>query len=270
MKKKGFSLAETLVATFILFSTLVIFAALVDTALRYYSQIEKRNQAASVADRKFEEIAEWARQPAAGGHNFEAGNWASFAGPATDAYYPDMQISVQSDLLLNVLSPDSELEQEFSPTVVNLEEKLRRIQITVDWSDATDPNRQVKVVYYLSPPLRNLPLTVQVQPSGGLPNPVPANTSVSFVARAYDADSNPVPGLTYSWEVVPTQPTPGSATIELPTRDGRAGVLTNKIYADDSVGAVPLPASRTCLLRVYTLYHGVSYEGDSGGITLAP
>ncbi len=261
MKRRGFTLAETMVATFILFSTLVIFAALVDTALRYYAQIEKRNQAASVADRKYEEIRDWART------NYVTGNWNTFLGPTTDPYYPDMQVSVQSDWLAP-LSPSTELEQEFAAANrVDVEDGVRRVQIQVDWSDAIDSNRQLQVVYYISPPRRNLPLTVDVQPSGGVANPLPNGGTANFAARAYDADGDPVMGLTYAWEIIPVTPNPGSATIE-PSRSGRAATLINHVYSEDSA-ILALP-TRNCKLRVYTRYCGQEYSGEYSGITLSP
>lgn len=267
--RRAFSLAETMVATFILFSTLVIFAALVDTAMRYYAQVEKRNQAASVADRKMEEIRAWSRQVSSGVSNFDGGSWASFNGPTTDAYYPDMQVSVDT-LALEPRSPTRQLESEFNPDHVVINGGLRAIQVTVDWSDAIDTNRQLVVMYYLSAPRRaNLPLSVEVGPSTGQPNPVPDGTTVAFACQAYDTDHNSVDGLTYSWEVVPEPPTPGSAYV-LQNRSGRTAQLTNAIYADESATITPPVGNRTCRLRVVTRYFGVEYAGVSPVVTLAP
>ncbi len=111
---RGFSLAETIIACFILVSAMLVSSSLYNVALTHSSRIDKRYRAARVAERHLEEIRAWSlAQHGTGGElTFDQG-WEAYNGVAVEdeeepGYFVTVTAAPQP-----LFSPSSEFEKAY-------------------------------------------------------------------------------------------------------------------------------------------------------------
>ncbi|MCL5773827.1 MAG: prepilin-type N-terminal cleavage/methylation domain-containing protein [Firmicutes bacterium] len=193
--KKGFTLLEILVAMAILVTTTLIVLRMIDFACASSAVINKSVLATIIAEKKVEEIRNWACSRADGTrYNFYAGNWSLYNGTlAADLEHPDFTVKAENFRQFSY-SPASNLTSPFE-----LKDSVRKVQVKVSWEQG-GANKSITLVTYIGEPLR-LPAKVEVTPSGA--QTVNAGEQISFSAQAYDANNEAIPDMVYKWYVVP-------------------------------------------------------------------
>ena len=109
----GISLAEAIVACFVMTAALVVSAALYNSALNHSVRIDRMHRAAQVVDRRIEEIRAWSReQHGTNGPEEFTDGWEAFDDQVTtDPDYPEFEITtriIEQDLY----SPSSAFEDK--------------------------------------------------------------------------------------------------------------------------------------------------------------
>ncbi len=108
---KAFSLAETILACFVLITATLVSASLYDVALNHSARIDKRYRGAQAAERRLEEIRSWSvsQHGTNGSLTFDQG-WEAFHGVTIDDP-EETSYSVTSTIEpFNLYSPSSEFE----------------------------------------------------------------------------------------------------------------------------------------------------------------
>ena len=96
MKRRGLSLAEAVVAIFLLVAGFSIVAQLFHRAMQYSTRVTLRQQGVAIANRRLEDIRVWSRS-----HHLPAGNlpmtdWGPFAvSPVLDPYDSFFEITTE-------------------------------------------------------------------------------------------------------------------------------------------------------------------------------
>ncbi|MEW6282917.1 MAG: hypothetical protein AB1758_30170 [Candidatus Eremiobacterota bacterium] len=267
MSRRAFSLAETLIAMFFLFSTFVVFTALMDASMREGNRVEKQVMASMLAEKKLAEIQQWSRQ----GSNFQAGNWGAFATPAGDPDYPGVSVSaVVTDAV--VASPATQLESAYGGDQRVMTASVKQVAVTVTW----DTSGRLTLVSRIAAPPRSpdptTPLVVTVVPPAPALPLAKATGSIEFQVEARDASNQPIQGLTYRWYV---QPLTGNGTLSVQNRQGTRARLTHTVrMANGSFqpvsGLDALGNPKRVKLKVMAVYHGGELWGESMEVSLAP
>lgn len=113
-RPSGFSLAETIIACFVLVAAMLVSSSLYNVALTHSSRIDKRYRAARVAERHLEEVRAWSlAQHGTGGElTFDQG-WEAYNGvEAEDEFEKGYFVSVTATPQA-LFSPSSEFEKAF-------------------------------------------------------------------------------------------------------------------------------------------------------------
>jgi len=257
---RGVSLAETVMALFLLTGVVLVLVTLLQTLLRYGRRIEMRSLATLAADRHIEQIRSWARQKTGTTYNFE--NLVStYAGTqSTDPEYPGLTLTTQA--VLHPLDvPSTALEQPYTDRR-RLNTSAVLVRVTAAWN-GSGQGQPVGVTSLIGAPARLAAPTLTVSHVNGA-LPIPALGNAVFRAQARDVDNQPLNDVTFHWYIVPQT---GNASVALNRRDSTEARVTNRVrYPDGSFG----PASGTCLVEVRALYRGRELTGVSSPVSLAP
>lgn len=257
MKSRGLSLAETVLAVFILVGAMVVFALLMHSMLNYGTRSQQRAMAALAAQKRLEEIREWANT----GNNFFSG-WPSDGQSTTDPTFPG--ITLLSEVEDHTLrSPSTELESK-SGSPREIVESCKKVRVTASW--AQDDGRPLRLVTLMAAPNRepNPQLTL----SGVVPASLAPGTSFTQGVTARDTSGNLLHDLFYQWSSLPTGTNPGNGTAVSVTANGSTGRFTNE-YQPQNGGPV-LTISGTCTMGVIAYYRGRILQGVSGAFLLQP
>lgn len=231
--KRGFSLMEAVLSTFLLLTSILLGAFVFHNGLRAEANNEKRVVATLIADSALSEIRDAANQ-----------NFSGLLAEYGDRVWvpegePDMTVEVKarpSELALAC----QELESQYSrtnafpqPQARVLSQSVVEVEVTVRW---TDPSPQsVQLVETVTDLHTANDFQVQLLDDAGSPAPeaMPlARAGVaSFRARA-TANGQPIHDIQYTWYV---QPVMGFGSLSAVSRDGLRCVYQNayRNYNDD-------------------------------------
>ncbi len=255
----GFSIAETVIASFLLLLGFLVVARLFHSSLQYQVWVDSVNLATTTGEATLNSVRAWAQQPA----NFQ--NLESVYNPQT--FQSDgLQVTIRAGASLNIYSPCSEFEQTALATDRRtLSASHKPVEVTVTWSRDSiklntligDPPRQLRAVN---------PLVVSV-PSSAV---ILKNSTVPITANLYDVGNNIVPDLFFSWAV---EPISGRGTLQGISRDGRGGQFIHRLVRPDgtpgfSPGVGVSPSQ--CLVSATGVYRGLEVNQASLPVSLEP
>lgn len=258
---RGLTLAETIMAIFVLTLALSFVAQLLQIGLRHQARSERRLLAISLARKKLAGLRAWARTRTSGSnYRFDesAAAWIAQAQVA-DPEYPGFVVRCLVDNHL-LYSPCSSMEAAYIPLGIarEMRQSARRVKISV--ADPGDPGWSADLVTLVADPTRDLRLAdaVQLIPTSAIPavlagtgtdlnNPAPGS-SVAMRAEAYYSDGRPVPDLFFDWYVVPLGGTGSLRT----ARDGRTCTFLNGV----STGIANVTTGGKSVVAVHGSYRG--------------
>lgn len=249
LKKAGFSLVESLLASSVLLVAMLILFQLFHVGMRYFSWVERRALATAVAERRLAELRNWSRTQ---------NGWIGYpAGP--DPLEPDFQISVT---LSNypLLTPCRELESNFADTrQMNQSARLARVRVL--WNRGRIDLHTLLVDRFRG--WRN-PNPIEIVAT--IPGAVTVTSPLSLTARGFDSGGQAIADLCFSWYVEGVPPAAALGTI-VPSRDGRSATFTNQSQRSDGSYAA---STGQCKIKVRAIYDGQERWAETAPINLAP
>lgn len=255
MRRGAFTLAETILAIFIMVGAMVVFGMLMHAMLNYGTRAQQRAMAALAAQSKLEEIREWANT----GNNFQTG-WPYTNQTSTDPAFPDITLLAQTEDQV-LTSPCTELEKKSgSPRRIN--QSCKKVRVTASWPQ--DGGQPVRVVTFMAAPDREPNPALSV--SGAVPGTLSAGGSFVVSASAVDTTGQPLRDLFFSWSSLPTGTSPGNGTAVALNSD--TGRFTNGFQPQTGGPIVTVPG--TCKMGAVAFYRGRVLTGASGAFTLQP
>ena len=259
--ERAVTLAETLVAIFVLTLAIAFVGALLQAGLRHQARSERRLMAVELARKKLTLLRAWARTATSGSyyHFDEAPSaWASQVGTA-DPDYPGLLVSA-TVVVETLYSPCSTMEAPYVPlgTARVMSNSAKKVKISV--ADPTDPGWSSDLVTLVCDPTRNLVASDAVRlnvtstippvlsPAGSDLNSPAAGSTVDMQAEALYPDGRPVPDLFFDWYIVPLG---GTGTLRT-ARDGRTCRFVNGV----STGMANVTTEGKSVVAVHGTYRG--------------
>ena len=93
---RGVTLAETIIACFVLTFAMLVSSALFHTALQHSVRIDRKQRAARIAEQRVEELRSWSRANHGTNGNLEFGiGWDAFNGIVEDPENPGYQVETE-------------------------------------------------------------------------------------------------------------------------------------------------------------------------------
>lgn len=256
---RGLSLAETVIAVFLLLCACMVVVALFHSSLRYSSRVLVHNAAARVAEKRLAMLRVLARQ------DFYGPVWATYTGvPAPDPDEPEFRVAIRQNMD-TLSSPCSSLENLQGGRARTLSSSFRRVTVTVSWLPTTTAN-QLSLTSLIGAPARSVngcSLTVQAL---DYRSPLPPNDTITFRARLNDGSTNEIPDIMFAWHVVPG--VGGSAVVSgngiidpnhgSTLRTGRSATFRNSYPHFDVPAWKAVPGAVT--VEAVARYRGIQFE----------
>lgn len=268
--KLGLTLAEAIIAVFVLLAGFAIMTRLFHTGLRYQTLVDNQGIAVMLAERQMERIRGWSRRV----HKCPGGsqaftNWTGCpgAGSATpDADFPGHTVEVEHEAY-PVATPCSLFESLY-PTDERrlLQASVRRVKVTVRWSSQEHSLVSLVTIPTGSPNSTTLDLTGSQTLNEG--------DSRAVSMSATNSDGRDLPDLTYRYAIYASDGNEGGGfgTTDGP-RDGRSGVIRNCIYGlNPSTNTLEITGYGAGKCRVFGIgrYRGIEVRGASPQIEMRP
>lgn len=211
--RSGFSLVETIIATFILVGAALVAMQLFDVAIRSAGATQDETLALMLARERMGRIQRWAAQAESSRLNFN-GAWTDEA-PAAHPIHARFRVGARS--WPHVLHSPARALQGAHP----MSQSARLVKVTVQWRSAglgavLGGDREVSLVGVVGePPRRMTDLQVSLVQPTVLASPLGANQYVVFQAVGRDAGGT-IPDLRFRWYV---DRGTGSGTVSRSTSD---------------------------------------------------
>jgi hypothetical protein len=263
--KSGLSLAETVIASFVLLSVFAITASLFHSALRYSVSIEQQVTANRLAVNTMEQVRSWSS-------NY--GNWAvleSTYGPQTIQQDP-FRLVITAQAPLQLASPCHSMEAAYP--VANrklLNASIKPVQIDVLWE-----GKQFSLNTLIAEPRRTVAPALDLTVTAGNPAAlVPQSGSISYTVLLKDSGGNTIPDIQFKWY---TEALSGDGTVDASDRKGLAATFSHQVRKPGlpaSVGFAPgsgpaLANPSTCRVNARAVYYGQEVVGNSTTLSLQP
>ncbi len=249
MSRRGLSLVETVVASFVLIAGFLLMTRLFHAALQYTSQIDSLQMAVLLAEKRMEEIRCWSWQT----HAATAfSDWSGVPNAATDADYPGYTLAVTTSPY-TLSSPCSQFEALYPGEERQMTGSARVVTITVTWGART--HRLTSLVAAPPPVLAR----VVVTPTAG--QSVARDGTVSLTARGEDTANRPIPDMMFSWYI--DRGGIGSF-IDPQRRDGTQMTFQHRVVLDGVVGY----GSGQCQVVAHGRCGPVQIDGRTGFLDL--
>ncbi|MCA9792870.1 MAG: hypothetical protein KC910_13780 [Candidatus Eremiobacteraeota bacterium] len=257
-RQRGVTLAEAIIAIFLIVAGFVVMAALFDTALRYQARIEADQTAILVAESRMEEVRGWNDQVHGSGGATQFSNWAAVQGTGPDPNYPGYNVTVTVDPG-ELYSPCSLFELQFPNNQRRwMRNSARTVTVQVDYN-----GRSFSLVSLIAQPTKE-PGTVSVSPSSG--QTLGTDATRAFTVTMTDSDGDPLDDIFFDWR---TDPTSGPANgVITATRIGDAADLTNHILSSESPPQVVGYGHGTTKMQARAVYRGKEATDLSGALNL--
>ncbi len=223
-KVPGVSLAEAVVALFLLTAGVLVVGQAFVQCLRYQRESLQYRQAALEAENVFAALRRYRDGFPASGQSW--GNyWSSYAHEVVALPGFEALVEVRAAV---IYSPSSSLEDHFGSRARRLQESAVDARLTLGFG-----RRRVSFESRLAPPPLHIDqLSLQRLDSG----PVARDGFAHFRARALDVGGRDIAGVCYSWRVECDASThqPGMGTLESPlARDDREMRVYHRLYRPD-------------------------------------
>lgn len=249
MRQRGLSLAETVVALFVLVVGCLGSIQMFHVGMRASSVSEKRAVAAFLANKRLTQVQVWARD------RTHFANWSGHPnGP--DADFPEYPIAVTHHDYV-AASPCSQV-QSASPR--QLLRSLRRVQVDVAYPPYR-PEDHLRVVTLVGEPPHDLANVMVVVDDSAVPSPMAAGGTATLQARLRDGASQ-IQDALFDWQVAPDT---GNGTI-LPDESGRSARFRNEFLLPD--GSTTTSSGQSCSVEAWARYMGRQFTANSGDIHL--
>jgi len=226
MKRRGLSLAETVIALFLLTFAVILCVNLFQLGLRYSGRVEQEAVATLIAQKQIAAIRGWSATRVGAGYHFD--DWAPFTNfSAADPDQPGFQLRVTAQPA-PAFDPCSAFAAVVAPgNQTILRTSLEKVTVTVSWG-SPDPNNQVTLTTLVGDPVREWrvsnPLVITLVTQAG--DPLPRGLDAVFRVQGFDDDNRAIPDLVYNWYVVPMD---GNGTLGKLIGDHSQATLTHKI-----------------------------------------
>ncbi|MBI3925648.1 MAG: hypothetical protein HY319_08920 [Armatimonadetes bacterium] len=252
MSRRGFTITEVILASFLLVAGFLIVARLFHAGLSYTARIENRVVALHLAETRMAQIKHWART-----HN----DWTGFPDGA-DPEYPGFDIGVAlSEAPL--MSPSTELEGAYPGDQRTMSSSARWCDVQVAWDGGQS---RLRLVSLIGDRFRGWKASGPLVVEGAIPSPVTSTAQVTLTATGYDSSAQAIDDLFFRWYVEPEGAGSAKGTIT-PDRDGRSAVFENKIQLPDGTWQA---STGQCRVRVRAVYKGEERWGETSVINLQP
>ena len=193
MKRRGLSLAEVIIAVFLLsFAALGVLSM---ARMAFVAQRRNENQLAATLEAQaiLAEVRVWASHP----DNY-LGNWSKYGAPFPAPHVPEYRAQVRCLPAGRALdSPCQELEAQWdTANVRRMPRAVVPVEVTVAWSDR-ESDRVVLTTYVGEP--RRVPVKAEVV--GPIPDTLAAGGAADYSVRVLDAQNRPLENLLFRWSV---------------------------------------------------------------------
>ena len=249
MKQRGLSLAETVVALFVLVVGCLGSIQMFHVGMRASTMSEKRSLAAFLANKRLTQVQVWARDP----NHFA--NWSGHPnGPDSD--FPEYPITVTHHDY-TAATPCSQV-QSGSPR--QLLRSLQRVQIDVAYPPFR-PEDHLRVVSLVGEPPHDLTDVTVLVDDSAIPSPMAAGSTANVQAQLRDGGTV-IQDAFFDWQVAPDT---GNGTIS-PDDSGRSARFTNEVLLPD--GTLTTMSGQRCSVEAWARYMGRQFSASSGDIHL--
>lgn len=269
MKRRGLSLAETIMAIFLFVAGGLVCFELALSACRDGARVEEVTQATIVGESVLDGIRNWAYYP----DNYLT-QWSIYddkdhpweGGYRVHTYVAPTQRSP--------VSPCSALQIGYPQR--EIADSSRVVRVKISWRNGA-PADTLSLSSIINEPPRTVrainPVVVTRLPP--LVDPVVVNTTTRFKAELFDTSDRVIQGLSWDWRIISNWDagTGGMGSLEeIPTQALRAEIdLLHHYYRGDPESPSPpykLPGS--VMMRASCRYDGQNYALDSAPVTLGP
>ena len=242
---QGVSLAEAIVACFILTAAMAVSAALYHTALGHSVRIDRTHRACRAVERRLEEIRAWSRDNHGTNGSLEFGDWGSFPGAVSrDSEYPEFEIRTAIDRK-DLFSPSSAFEvinfaAQADDTVSRADKGEKRqladssytVTVEAKWGDGPKDHFVARTL--LADPVKDYGWesgqAYQAVELTSAPAYLAPNARASFQATIKDARGRAVRNAVVQWYVDPKSS--GKGTIETNPARSDSATFINAVEVD--------------------------------------
>ena len=255
-RRRGVTLAETIIACFVLTFAMLVSTALFHTALQHSVRIDRKQRAARISEQRVEELRSWSRanHGTNGTLDFWVG-WDSFVGTVDAPDNPGYEVKTEIDTNHELFSPASEFEEiNFAameddnipdpdpskppPPKRTLADSAVLATITVSWGKSSAERIVTRTLF--ADPVRDhgwkpdeagKAISMEFNPGGSSP-PGFLGKDQQFTARAFVQDKNgeKVENAVITWYVDPDS-TGNGTIISTPDKPERARFV-NRVTVD--------------------------------------
>lgn len=253
MKKRGVSLAEALIAIFMLVLALVVVSAILVQSSQLKRQANFRVSASRLARDRLEQVRNWAQTSA----NFRS-DWSAVVGITTPM--PGYVVDFTLETSTRLYAPCTQMETS-QPDARALNRSLRQGLVTCTWPNSG--NQRVILRAAFSAPERQVRAVqpIVITRGTGPVDPIPPNQAVDFTAQLLDVNDQVIEDCFFDWEI---QPLSGNGTVTKGSRDGRTGRLSHRFTRNGLTRNI----SGQVRVLTHTRYWGRSYEARTDPVVL--
>lgn len=231
----GFSLVEAIIAAFLLLTSLLVVAALVDSSLQTQAKAEQYLIASTVASTELDKLRGYSER--FGVEHLDGFDGQSFPSEADAAFQATLTVSPYA-----LAVPNSSLEAEFAEESRKMfRHSARFVQVRVAWSE--DPTDHVLLSSMVSD-WREQDLSITVEAEG----PIEVEPHGTLKLKA---SSGNLKDVVYTWY---TEPLVGLGSLQDVARDGQSATYVNR-YRTPANRYVIYPGS--CRVVVRAKYRNV-------------
>lgn len=261
-RPRGLSLAETVLALFLLTAGCLMMVQLFHQASRADRRTQQVESAVALGEKTLARVRSWASQPA----NFDS-NWATWNTTLSDPDFPGLTVTMTSTPAGRPLaSPASRLEVPYGSNARQLSRLVIPVRARVSWGNG--PQENLTLITYCAAPAHPMAANAKVELSNLPASPLNANQVAQVNAQLRDGAGQPLTGVTFNWSIVPVSGN-GSLRPDLQDRTGQAMSLQNMCYLPTGQQAI-IPGEAG--LSVQARYRGRIYSNtlSSDRIQLNP
>jgi hypothetical protein len=209
---------------------LLVFS-LFQASIRYSNRIETQAMASLIAEKKIEEVRDWAKLKTGTAYNYDT-EWSPYSGIVkADTDYPEYQVKVEVRGFL-LTSPCASFETAYPGEEKKLYSSSKKVKVTVT-CDPDHPDRQVSLTTLIREPRRTFSSMTVTPVVSTIPNPLPKDSTVDFMVTVKDANGNEIKDLFYRWYIEPYTNNgalePGNGTITYQARHEGRSTFANKV-----------------------------------------
>ena len=271
MKRRGLSLAETIMAIFLFVGGGLVCFELALSACRDGARVQEVTQATIVAESVLDGIRNWAYFP----DNYLT-NWNIY----DDKDIPwDNPPGYQVHTFLaptqrNPVSPCSAILTGYSPREIT--DSSRVVRVRIRWRNGA-PSDTLSMTATINEPPRNVrainPVVLTRLPP--LVDPVVVNTTTRYKAELFDTAGRPIQGLAWDWRIISNWDTGtgGMGSLEELPSDGmqsQVDLLHHYYRGDPAAPSPPFKLPGAVVMRATCVYDGKNYSLDSLPVVLGP